>query len=130
MGIEISVRGGLIGIFIIIWILGKAIRSIPSLYKESRSKKGSDLYGDLTALLGFRIIGILVFLGVLIWIRSKLGYNFDAISDITYAVFIALFVAGFCSFFVLITTFLLAKLSKVQNTTKEVDILDDERNKN
>jgi O-antigen ligase len=125
MGIEMTVRGGIIGLLIIIWILGKAVWSIPSLYKESKSKKGLDAYGDLIILLGLRIMGVLFLLGISIWVLSKLNYEFDAISDITYAVFVALFLSGFCSFFILITTFIIAKLSKIQKKTKEIDLLDD-----
>ncbi|MFT5645384.1 MAG: O-antigen ligase [Aureispira sp.] len=125
MGIEITLRGGIIGLLIIIWILGKAVWSIPTLCKESKSKKDSEAYGDLIILLGLRIMGVLLLLGISIWVLSKLSYDFDVISDIAFAVFVALFFSGFCSFFVLITTFIIAKLSNIQKKTKAVDLLDD-----
>lgn len=125
MGVELTIRGAIIGLLVVSWILGKALWSIPSLYKELKHKKGIEAYGDLTILLGFRVMGILVFLGVLIWILSKLGYNLDDVEDIVYFAFIALFFAGFGSFIVLMLTLITAKLSKVQDTNEDVDVLDD-----
>jgi hypothetical protein len=130
MGIDITIRGAIIGLLIVIWILGKVIRSTPNLYKRSKNEKGSESYGDLTILVGLRIMGILLFLGILIWVLTKLGYEYNSISDVLFAVFVALFVSGFCSFFILIITFIIAKLSKAQEKDKEIDLLDDKTNSN
>lgn len=125
MGVELTIRGGLIGLLILIWILGKALWSIPFLYKESKYKKGSEAYGDLSILLGFRVMGILFFLGVLSWGMSKLGYQLDAVEDITFSVFVALFAAGIGAFFVLMITLILGKLNRFQRGVEENEVLDD-----
>lgn len=61
MRIDITTRGTIIGLLIVLWILGKVIRSIPNLYKRSKDEKGSESYGDLTILVGLRIMGVLLF---------------------------------------------------------------------
>lgn len=124
---EFTIPGIVVGLMITLWILGKAIRSIPVLYRDSRAKKGSEMYGDLTMLLGLRVLKILLAWGLFIWLSNKLDYELKWMEDVNFAVLVALFFAGFSSFFVLIGTFLLAKLTKVQHVVKESDVLDDER---
>lgn len=125
---ELTIPGIIVGLLIIGWILGKAIRSIPALYRDAKERKGSDMYGDLTMLLGFRVMKILFAWGLCIWFVSKLGYELKWMEDLTFAIFIALFIAGFGSFFVLMIPLLLAKFTKVQAIDNKIDVLDDERN--
>lgn len=112
------------GMVVATWILGKAIRSIPSLYEDSKTKKGTEMYGDLSMLLGFRVIKILLILGGMIWGEHQLGYSSQWLKNVTYAIFIALFAAGFLFFLVLTGTLLLAKITKIQAPNNGVDILD------
>lgn len=128
MGIEITIQGAIFGLLILIWILGKAIWSIPSLYKKSQSENGGEACVNLILLLSFRVAVIIAVLFIFVFVLLELEYSYDPFYNIYCCALITLPIAGFFSFFVVIITFILGKLSKVQGTTKNVDVLDDAPN--
>lgn len=108
-------------------IVGKAILSIPKLYKESKNP-GMDYCMDLIFAIFFRIIGILVVLGIIGWLAANSNLLTEESSNrVLEPTFVALILSGLAAYFILMITFLIAKLTNLQGQAGKSDstLLDD-----
>lgn len=110
---------------IAVWVLGKALFSIPRLYRNSRDQKGAITYINLSFLVGFKVITSLIALAAVLWCASLLDINDAYLQGLCELVFLVLFICGLSAFFVFIITFLIAKLNRFQLGVEENEVLDD-----
>ena len=112
-------------LIIAVWVLGKILYSIPRLYINSRNEKGAITYGSLSVLATYKVVTTLIVLMTLHWGAILLNVKDHYIDNLSLVAFLSLIICGLIAFFILIITFILAKVNRFQRRVEGIDVLDD-----
>lgn len=115
----------LLFLVIAIWVLGKVLFFIPRLYSSSRDEEGAETYSRLSVLAAYKVLTGLIALAVLFSSAALLNVNQRYLDRLSEVAFLSLFICGLIAFFVLIITFVIAKVNRFQYRAEESEILDD-----